>query len=80
MQYHYVVFYDTDKREWFVETDTTAYFSDGNVWSDAQYEQMDVGWMVPEYGSEEEDLDQRLWQILNDIKVAIPVPQDTDNE
>ena len=31
MQFHYVVFYDTDTKKWGVEFDTAAYFPDGNI-------------------------------------------------
>ena len=77
MQYHYVIGYDTDKKKWFVEYDTTAYFSDGNLWSDEQYQEIGFGWMVagddnPEY----EALDQTLLNTLDSILVAIPIPQE----
>ena len=34
MQYHYVIGYDTEAKRWFLELDTTAYFSDGHVWDE----------------------------------------------
>ena len=51
MQFHYVVGYDTDRKRWFLESDTTAYFSDGNLWDDEQYRQawarVDAGGRAP---------------------------------
>ena len=43
MQYHYVVGYDTQTQKWFLESDTTAYFSDGNLWDEEQYRKEFLG-------------------------------------
>ena len=46
MQYHYVVGYDTEIGKWFVESDTTAYFPDGNIWDNKKLTETGYGWMV----------------------------------
>ena len=76
MQYHYVIGYDTELKKWFVESDTTAYFENGNVWDDEQYKESFWGWKVPEEGSKEEFLDYDLFNILQYIVDTIPVPQE----
>ena len=77
MQYHYVVFYDTDKKKWFVESDTTAYFSDGNLWDEEQYRQNFYGWRVPE--EDDEALDFDLLNTLYSIVDIIPIPKEHEN-
>jgi hypothetical protein len=78
-QYHYVIGYDTEKRKWFLESDTTAYFSDGNLWDDEQYRQNFYGWRVPEDGSDDEALDYDLLNTLYSIVDIIPVPKEHEN-
>jgi hypothetical protein len=75
-QYHYVIGYDTETRKWFLESDTTAYFSDGNLWDDEQYRQNFYGWRVPEDGSDDEALDYDLLNTLYSIVDIIPVPKE----
>lgn len=58
MQYHYVVYFDTDKNDWFIEADPFDHFPDGNIWQD------DIGWHVADEGSEKEALDVELWHTL----------------
>ena len=62
MQYHYVVGYDTEMDRWFVESDTTAYFQDGNVWDDEQYREHFYGWRAPT--DDEEPIDYALLRVL----------------
>jgi hypothetical protein len=76
MQYHYVVGYDTDMKKWFVELDTTAYFSEGNVWSDEKYEEDDQGFFVPDFGTPEYSIDQTLVNTLQYIVDTFPIPQE----
>ena len=75
MQYHYVVGYDSEIDRWFIESDTTAYFPDGNVWDDNQYRESFYGWKVPEEGSPEEKLDYAALRILEScLPGIIPTP------
>lgn len=74
MQFYYAIGYDTDKKKWFVEHDTSAYFSDGNVWASENVERFGFGWSFPE--GDEEILDQTLLNTLNDILVSIPIPRE----
>ena len=75
MQFHYVVGYDSVSMRWWIENDTTAYFSDGNVWDDNQYKESFYGWKVPEEGSPEEALDLELYNILEScIPGILPTP------
>jgi hypothetical protein len=74
-QYHFVVGYDDTSMKWFIESDTTAYFPDGNVWDTEQYERHFFGWTVPWEGSQEEELDYQLLNILQSVLDNIPVPQ-----
>ena len=76
MQYHYVVGYDSESMRWFVESDTTAYFPDGNVWDDNQYKESFYGWKVPDEGSVEDDLDNTLFRTLGYIVDTFPIPQE----
>jgi hypothetical protein len=72
-QYHFVIGYDDTSMKWFVESDTFAYFADGNLWDTEQYERHFYGWKVPE-GAEEE-LDMQLLRTLQSMVDVIPVPQ-----
>jgi len=74
MQYHYVVGYDTEMNKWFVELDTTAYFSDGNIWSQENIDRFGFGWSYPE--NDEETLDQTLVNTLQYIVDTFPIPQE----
>ena len=47
MQYHYVVFYDSEKKRWGMEYDAEAYFPDGNVWDDVRADEHGYGWFHP---------------------------------
>lgn len=77
MQFHYVVGYDSEMKKWFVESDTTAYFSDGNVWDGEQYrEHFYGGWSVPKEGSRDETLDYHLLNTLQYLVDTFPTPQE----
>lgn len=78
MQYHYVIGYDTEKKHWFVELDTTAYFSDGNLWDEEQYRENFYGWRVPDEGPDDE-LDQTLLNTLYSLVDVIPIPKEHEN-
>jgi hypothetical protein len=79
MQFHYVVFYDTDKKKWGVELDTTAYFQNGNVWDDDKYREEFWGWSVPEDDSDDALLDQTLLNTLYSLVDIIPIPKEHEN-
>ena len=70
MQYHYVVYYDAEEKKWNVESDTTAYFREGNVWSN------DRSFFVPEKSTPEYVLDESLWRTLLYIVDTFPIPQE----
>lgn len=79
MQFHYVVGYDSEMDRWFIESDTTAYFPDGNVWDDKQYRESFYGWKVPEEGSSEEALDAELLRTLEScIPGILPTPASSE--
>ena len=79
MQYHYVIGYDSELMKWFVESDTTAYFPDGNIWDDSQYKESFWGWKVAEEGSPEEAIDYAALRVLESCVPGIlpsPTPQE----
>ena len=78
MQYHYVVGYDTERKRWFLESDTTAYFSDGNLWDEEQYRKEFFGWRLPEVGPED-GLDEQLLNTLYSLVDIIPIPKEHEN-
>ena len=77
-QYHYVIGYDSEAKRWFLELDTTAYFSDGHVWDEEQYRKEFWGWRVPDDASEE-DLDQTLLNTLRYILDTFPIPKEHEH-
>ena len=77
-QYHYVIGYDSEMKKWFLELDTTAYFSDGHVWDEEQYRKEFWGWRVPDDASEE-DLDQTLLNTLRYILDTFPIPKEHED-
>jgi hypothetical protein len=77
-QYHYVLGYDTVSMRWFVESDTTAYFSDGNVWDEEQYRKEFWGWRVPD-GDSEDALDIDLLNTLYSLVDIIPIPKEHED-
>lgn len=78
MQYHYVIGYDTEAKRWFVESDTTAYFSDGNLWDEEQYRKEFWGWRVPD-GDSEDALDIDLLNTLRYILDTFPIPKEHED-
>ena len=76
MQYHYVIAYDSETKSWFIEGDSTAYFSDGHVWDEDQYRKEGWGWTIPEDGSDEEALDKDLFDTLQCLLDVIPIPKE----
>ena len=79
MQYHYVVGYDDKLDRWFVESDTTAYFPDGNMFDYAKAESAEwgySGWFMPEDDHPEAVLDMKLLRTLQYIVDTFPTPQD----
>jgi len=78
MQYHYVVGYDSVSMRWFLESDTTAYFADGNVWDDNQYKESFYGWKVPEDSTLEEYIDYEALKTLQALVDIIPSIQVTN--
>ena len=75
MQYHYVVGYDTDTKKWFLELDTLAYFSDGNLWDEELHRKQFWAWRVPDDDSED-ILDNHLLNTLQSLIDTIPVPEE----
>ena len=78
MQFHYVVGYDTQTQKWFLESDTTAYFSDGNLWDEEQYRKEFFGWRLPEVGPED-GLDEQLLNTLYSIVDTFPIPKEHED-
>ena len=74
MQFHYVVGYDTNTKQWFLEHETDAYFPDGNVWSEDNIQRFGFGWSYPEEDTLEASLDQTLRNTLHSIVDTIPAP------
>ena len=79
MQFHYVVFYDSETKKWHMEFDTEAYFPDGHVWDEEQYRREFWGWTVPEDDSEAAALDQELVNTLYCIAATFPIPKEHEN-
>ena len=78
MQFHYVIGYDTQTQKWFLESDTTAYFSDGNLWDEEQYRKEFFGWRLPEVGPED-GLDESLLNTLYSLVDVIPIPKEYED-
>jgi hypothetical protein len=77
MQYHYVVWYDTEEEKWEVESDMEIHFPKGNVWSpDGDYEECGHSFFFPEKGTPEYVLDESLWRTLLYIVDTFPIPQE----
>lgn len=69
MQFHYVVYYDTETRKWRVEDEVETYFHDGNAYDSNE----DYGWFWPEYSDgEAPDIDQRCYTMLNTLASIWP--------
>ena len=81
MQYHYVVFYDSDKKQWHMEFDPEAYFPDGNVWDDARADEHGYGWFYPGDDTPiEAELDQTLTNTLYSIVDIFPIPGEDEED
>lgn len=81
MQYHYVVFYDSEKKRWGMEFDPESYFPDGHVFDDARTDEDGYGWFHPYDDTPEEALlDQTLCNILYDTIGAIPIPREHEDD
>lgn len=77
MQYHYVVGYDSEKDRWFVESDTTDYFPDGNVYDDDSANRTGYRWFVPDEDSPEEAIDYALLRVLEScVPGILPGPKE----
>jgi hypothetical protein len=79
MQFHYVVFYDTDKKKWGVESDVDAYFPDGHVWDESLYKETSYGFRGTEVGPED-GLDETIMNTLYSIVDIIPIPKEYEND
>ena len=80
MQYHYVVFYDSEKKRWGMEYDAEAYFPDGNVWDDARADEHGYGWFHPYDDTPiEAELDQTLTNTLYSIVETFPIPREHED-
>lgn len=81
MQYHYVVFYDSDKKRWGMEYDVEAYFSDGHVWDDKRADETGYGWFYPYDDTPiEAELDQTLTNTLYSIVDTFPIPKEHEGD
>jgi len=80
MQFHYVVFYDTDTHKWGVEFDTAAYFADGNIYDDDSATQTGYGWFAPDDSSSAAaGFDKQLITLLGYIVDTWPAPGEVSN-
>ena len=71
-EFHYTVIYDDKVKAWFVESDDSAYYPDGNVYDRNAF----PGWFVPEEGSPEGELDITLISTLQSIVSTFPIPEE----
>lgn len=81
MQFHYVLGYDTELNKWFLESDTTAYFSDGHVFDENRFEKVSYGfsgWRYPDVGPED-GLDEQLLNTLESLVDIIPIPKEYES-
>ena len=80
MQYHYVVFYDSEKKRWGMEYDVEAYFADGHVWDNKRADETGYGWFWPgDDVPEESALDDTLRNTLYSIVDIIPIPKEHEH-
>ena len=80
MQYHYVVFYDSEKKGWGMEFDPEAYFPDGHVWDDKRADEHGYGWFYPYDDTPiEAELDQTLAATLYSIVDTFPIPKEHED-
>jgi len=76
MQYHYVIGYDDKGKEWFIDAAVDAYFPDGNVYDPDAEKRNQYGWIVPDHGTPVGDLDWKLFQMVQSVIVAFPIPEE----
>jgi hypothetical protein len=75
MQYHYVVFYDTNTKKWDIESDIYAYFPDGNIYDTESAAQTGHGWFAAGDDTPlEAALDDSLVRLLGYIVDTWPSP------
>ena len=79
MQFHYVVFYDTDRKKWGMEYDVEAYFADGHVFDGKMADETGYGWFFPEDDTDEAVLDQNLTNTLYSLVDIIPIPKEHED-
>ena len=80
MQYHYVVFYDTDTKKWSMEYDVEAYFGEGHVWDDKRADETGYGWFYPgDDMPEESALDDTLRNTLYSLVDIISIPKEHEH-
>ena len=80
MQYHYVVFYDSDKKRWGMEYDVEAYFADGHVFDGKMADETGYGWFYPGDDTPiEAELDQTLTNTLYSIVDTFPIPKEHED-
>lgn len=72
MQYHYIVFYDSDMDEWRVEDDMTYNHLDGNIYDPDR--NFGDGWFFATECSKENDLDYACLTMLKSYIGNIPTP------
>ena len=81
MQYHYVVFYDSEKRRWGMEYDVEAYFADGHVFDGKMADETGYGWFYPGDDTPiEAELDQTLTNTLYSIVDTFPIPKEHEGD
>lgn len=80
MQFHYVVGYDTVLKRWFMELDTYAYFQDGHIWDDMQYDDTGYGWRGAEDDSDDAVIDQTLTNTLYSLVDIFPIPGEDEED
>ena len=78
MKFHYVLGFDTDTQKWFVEFDTTAHFSNGNVLDNSTADITWSEWLDPNTGDTPNMavLDQTLMNTLYSLVDIIPIPKE----
>ncbi len=77
-QYHYVIGYDDEENNWFLELDREAYFPDGNMFDIAKSESEEweySGWFEPEDDHPKAEIDRQLFRTLQYIVDTLPKPE-----
>jgi hypothetical protein len=71
MQFHYIVYFDTNKGTWEIEHRPQDFFIDGTVYDPDRKD----SWFIPEEGSAEEELEYKLGNLLYTLLDNIPRPE-----